>query len=201
MNYPDALRIRLEPELRAAVQARAEENGMSQSELIRYALMQLVAPYKVGAGLSRAGRAVQEGGVAPETSLEAPGRRQAMREVTVRVTAAEYAGLVDLAHRGGFKGRATKYLRAQVRALLNGRAEGGVSQEQLQVLGQIAWQLGKYGQNLNQLARAVNTDLKAGRAPPPSHPNFAGMLDVNRRVLAELRELEAYRNTYGIHAH
>ena len=129
-------------------------------------------------GKGDGGERAPAAGVDSETAPPETGPRR--RSVRVMLSAGELTALEYAAKRGGFAGVA-KYIGALVRGHLHGVSQGP-SVEFLEELGRSNYQLARLGVNLNQVAKALNMELKDGK------PATAA---------AELKELPLLRERIG----
>lgn len=129
-------------------------------------------------GRAQAGERVGAPGADSETLPPEAGPRR--RSVRVMLSAGELTALERAAKRGGFAGVA-KYMGALVRGHMHGASQAP-SLQFLEEIGRSNYQLARLGVNLNQVAKALNMDLKDGRAVTAA---------------AELKEIPVLRERIG----
>lgn len=168
--------VRLPEDLEHALERLTATEGASASEVIRGALRAYLG--RKGSDAKRAALAgvdLEEGPPSP-----AGGRR------TVRLTFGgdEIATLERRAVGGGFASVA-HYARATVRAALRGSDGPVPAKGVIDELAVTNTHLAKLGGNINQIARALNADLKRGK-DVDHHPQLPGLAYLRDRIAEQL---------------
>jgi Arc/MetJ-type ribon-helix-helix transcriptional regulator len=177
--------VRLPDDLDSSLERAIATEGASASEVIRRALRA-----HLGKGSASKKRAASAGVESEEPPPAAPAGR------TVRVTfGREEIGALERRRLAGGFASVAHYTRAIVRAALRG-GDGPVPPRA--VLDQLAvtnTYLAKLGGNINQIARALNADLKRGKNVD-RHPQLAGLAFLRDRIDEQLERQHKLLQVY-----
>lgn len=128
-------------------------------------------------GKGHAGERAGAAGADSETLPSEVGPRR--RSVRVMLSAGELAALGRAGKRAGFAG-VSKYVGALVRGHLHGASQAP-SLQFLEELGRCNYQLARLGVNLNQVAKALNMELKDGK-PTAAAAELEGLPVLRERI-------------------